>query len=49
MSRIMTGLQRALRCSSYAKGVYTFSIETVVTQNISYNIIQYIYILYSII
>jgi hypothetical protein len=49
MSGIMTGLQRALRYSTYAKGVYTFSIETLVTQHISYNIIQYIYIIYIII
>ena len=34
MSGIVTRLQRALRYSTYAKGVYTFSIETVVTQNV---------------
>jgi hypothetical protein len=34
MSGIVVGLQRALQYSTYAKGVYTFSIETVVTQNI---------------
>jgi hypothetical protein len=42
MPGIMTGLQRASRYSSYAKGVYTFSIETVVTQHTSYNVIYFI-------
>ena len=36
MSGIVAGFQEALSYSTYTQGVYTFSIENVVTQNMFY-------------
>jgi len=42
-------ITKGIKVFYLCKRVYTFSIETVVTQHIIYNIIQYIYIYYNII